>query len=100
LGTTHEGALPEKECRDSNSKCGETWTLLEIQQKLKHTRIDLLKVDIEGFEWPLFESWPELTDRGADKLVLPMQIAVEIHYQTQFSVLRAPSVNEYMDFSI
>jgi hypothetical protein len=100
LGTTHERALPEKECRGSNSKCGETWTLLEMQQKLKHTRIDLLKVDIEGFEWPLFESWPELTDPGADKLVLPMQIAVEIHYQTQFSVLRAPSVTQDMDFRL
>jgi hypothetical protein len=36
---------------------GDYWTLLEMQQKLNHQRIDLLKVDIEGWEFSLFDSW-------------------------------------------
>jgi hypothetical protein len=60
-------------------KCGETWTLLEMQQKLHHKRIDLFKMDIEGFEWPMFESWPVLDDqKRSEELSLPMQILVEV----------------------
>ena len=60
--------------------CGEMWTLLEMQQRLGHKRIDMLKLDIEGYEWPLFHSWPEIVtdkDRSASML-LPMQIMVEV----------------------
>jgi len=58
---------------------GESWTLLEMQQKLGHSRIDVLKVDIEGWEWPLFHSWPELDHiRQSEQMLLPMQIAVEV----------------------
>ena len=98
LGTQHEGILPEEECKNENNKCGETWTLFEMQQRLEHNRLDLLKIDIEGFEWPLFESWPELADRASDEMILPMQILVEVHYQTQFPQLRTPRVGPRMDF--
>mmetsp|Transcript_8003 Transcript_8003/g.11644 ORF Transcript_8003/g.11644 Transcript_8003/m.11644 type:complete len:357 (+) Transcript_8003:34-1104(+) len=69
--------------------CGPIMTLQEIQKMLGHNQIDLLKMDIEGYEWPIFESWPELSDNEADSIgfVLPMQILVEIHYRTQFSDL-------------
>lgn len=86
LGTKHEDA-PET-CGDRRvTKCGETWTLLEIQQKLNHSQVDLFKMDIEGWEWPEFESWPLLKDASADQILLPNQIMVEIHFQTQFKAL-------------
>ncbi|KAL7558373.1 hypothetical protein ACA910_007061 [Epithemia clementina (nom. ined.)] len=67
---------------------GESWTLLEMQQKLNHSRIDLLKVDIEGYEHNMFHSWPILADLKASReMLLPMQIVVEIHYVSQFKDL-------------
>lgn len=62
---------------------GEVWTLLEAQKKLGHSKIDLLKMDIEGWEIPIFYSWPELdhTKDSSQKIILPMQILVEIHYR-------------------
>ncbi|KAL7559654.1 hypothetical protein ACA910_006250 [Epithemia clementina (nom. ined.)] len=64
---------------------GESWTLLEMQQKLNHSRIDLLKVDIEGYEHNMFHSWPILADLKASRqMLLPMQIVVEIHYVSEF----------------
>lgn len=67
---------------------GESWTLLEMQKKLGHNRIDLLKVDIEGWEYPMFYSWPTLDQVvESEEILLPMQIVVEIHYQTQFANL-------------
>lgn len=70
-------------------KCGETWTLAEMQQRLGHSRIDLFKIDTEGWEWPLFESWPLLSDRDASSsILLPMQILVEVHFKTKFPELQ------------
>lgn len=58
-------------------------TLESMQKRLGHQRLDLLKLDIEGFEWPIFESWPELSDlQASSQVALPMQILVEIHYRT------------------
>ena len=94
LGTIHEDA--PQNC-SGNKKCGETWTLLEIQQKLGHDRIDLFKIDIEGYEWNLLESWPELSDAHSD-MVLPFQILVEVHYQTQFADLRHPGTQNNQDW--
>jgi len=86
LGTQHQEAA--KECPGTFVICGEVWTLAEMQKRLNHHRIDLFKMDIEGFEWSLFESWPELADASAGKVVLPYQILVEIHFGTQFPELR------------
>eukprot|EP00586_Coscinodiscus_wailesii_P016340 CAMPEP_0172519692 /NCGR_PEP_ID=MMETSP1066-20121228/291567_1 /TAXON_ID=671091 /ORGANISM="Coscinodiscus wailesii, Strain CCMP2513" /LENGTH=258 /DNA_ID=CAMNT_0013302325 /DNA_START=509 /DNA_END=1285 /DNA_ORIENTATION=+ len=69
-------------------KCGDTMTLLGMQQMLGHTGIDLLKMDVEGFEWGLFESWPVLSSPLARYFQLPMQILVEVHYKTQFPELQ------------
>jgi hypothetical protein len=65
-------------------------TLEGMQTMLGHTSLDLLKMDIEGgYEWPIFESWPELTDlEASSKVFLPMQVLVEIHYETQMADLR------------
>jgi len=66
---------------------GEFWTLDKMQKTFNHTQIDLLKLDIEGYEWPLFNSWPTLTDITSPTTVLPMQVLVEVHYQTQMKPL-------------
>ena len=70
------------ENKPATSDQGEFWTLNKMQKTFNHTQIDLLKVDIEGYEWPLFHSWPTLTDITAPTTVLPMQVLVEVHYQT------------------
>ena len=89
LGTRHEDApetCPIAKKGMFPSKCGATLTLLEIQNLLGHKQIDLFKIDIEGYEWSMFESWPELKalDAIQDSVALPMQVLVEIHYRTMF----------------
>lgn len=50
-------------------------TLAASMKELGHTSMDLLKFDIEGFEWQLFEN--ELLKDG--NTVLPAQISFEMH---------------------
>ena len=56
--------------------------LQDVQTMMNHTRIDLSKMDIEGYEWPILRSWP--TVQEDDSKVLPFQILVKIHYILQF----------------
>jgi hypothetical protein len=92
--TTDTNAVPVE------AVVGEMLSLQQLQQRFHHTRLDLLKLDIEGYEWPIFESWPELPSdhpgpqqqpqqQGQQQQVihLPMQILVEVHYQTQMHEL-------------
>ena len=74
LGPRHEKDNSHAKCL----KCGETWTLQEMQDRLGHKHVDLLKMDIEGHEWPVFESWSSLSNNQID---LPRQIVVEMHYR-------------------
>ena len=62
------------QCDVTNTPCGEFWTLHQMQQRLGHSRIDLFKMDIEGWEWNLIESWADVytSSPKADHLVLPM----------------------------
>jgi hypothetical protein len=89
LGSEHVPYNEGQQCK--GGICGDILTLYQIQTMLGHKRIDLFKMDIEGYEWPIFESWPELgdTNQAAD-MVLPMQILVELHYQTQMPALWLP----------
>jgi len=50
-------------------------TLADSMKELGHSSMDLLKFDIEGFEWQLFEN--ELLKDG--NTVLPNQISFEMH---------------------
>ncbi|CAB9509807.1 Methyltransferase-like protein 24 [Seminavis robusta] len=47
--------------------------LEEIMERLHHEEVDLLKFDIEGFEWKLFDSILQSTEH------LPRQMAFELH---------------------
>lgn len=74
-------------------------TLSEMAHKYGHTQIDLLKMDIEGFEWGVFDGFSHhhqheqeegnrpKADGSFMELVLPMQILVEVHYKTHFKEL-------------
>ena len=100
LGAEHEDAVvTAKGCSKGDAgKCGPTWTLLEMQQNLGHKHVDLYKMDIEGFEWSIFESWPELFSTSSEstssgrQVSLPLQLLVEVHYKTQFPVLWKPGM--------
>ena len=72
---------------DDGAMEGERFTLGEITTKLSHERIDILKMDIEGFEWPILYEWPELLDVRTSQSTLPMQILLEIHYRTRMTDL-------------
>merc|ERR1712187_1035342 len=50
-------------------------TLSQTMKELGHSYIDLLKLDIEGFEWFLFET--EVFTKKREQL--PEQIAFELH---------------------
>ena len=52
-------------------------TLSETLRSLQHQWVDVLKLDIEGAEWPVLESWYRVQNR-----TLPAtQLLVEFHYQ-------------------
>jgi len=76
-------AAPE-DCEDKGV-CGAVMTLEQIQTMLEHDRIDLLKMDIEGFEWPVLDSWritasqmKPMVNTTVRVPVLPMQVLVEV----------------------
>ena len=87
LGATQQEAPPSNApCRTRRDVCGPMWTLPQIQRHLNHHHVDLFKMDIEGFEWPLFEAWQQQQQLDTTA-TLPMQMLVEIHYRTQFKEL-------------
>ncbi|KAL4425792.1 hypothetical protein ABPG75_009808 [Micractinium tetrahymenae] len=49
-----------------------------ILAMLNHTRVDLLKIDVEGFEMDVFSGWKPACQ-------LPMQIAMEVHYSRLYA---------------
>lgn len=51
-------------------------SLTQIVKELKHDRIDILKTDIEGYEWNLFEN--EILSPSGQ---LPMQLMFEVHLE-------------------
>jgi hypothetical protein len=75
LGPRH---VFSKMCLGSQLKMEEdpqTWTTLSAAMKrFKHTRLDLLKIDIEGAEYDVLGEW------GQSSSDLPRQLAIEIHY--------------------
>lgn len=99
LGSVSHPA-PQIDCtrKGRGTICGPIKTLKDIQSMLGHTQIDLLKFDIEGYEWPIFESWPAISDGLSASFVYPMQILVEIHYETHFSDLWLPNHRPRREF--
>jgi Methyltransferase domain len=74
MGANHE-EKPDK-CVGSE-KCGEVMTLEEIMTYLNHSIVDIIKMDIEGFEISIINSWNS-------KDFLPSQLLLELHYYSQF----------------
>eukprot|EP01041_Mallomonas_annulata_P007764 gene7764-15887_t len=80
--------VPEKisglEYTKNQKKKYSFFTLHEIMTKLGHKKIDILKIDIEGFEWRLFEN--EIINNKNSKIIngsrydhLPSQLLFELH---------------------
>ena len=66
---------------------------------LGHDHIDLLKFDVDGYEWPIFDSWSELFNvTSSAQFVYSMQILVEVHYRTQFPDFGLPGQKGDSDF--
>ena len=80
---------------DDSSMQGGKMSLTTLQKKLGHSRLDLLKMDIEGFEWPILESWSEPDSAGPWPNALPMQILVEVHYRTQMKDLASDHLKDF-----
>ncbi|KAI9018328.1 methyltransferase domain-containing protein [Hyaloraphidium curvatum] len=62
-------------------------SLAVIAQRLGHSKIDLLKIDIEGHEYALVESWAKqiLAVAGGHApgpVILPFQVLFELHFST------------------
>lgn len=53
-------------------------SLRETMQTLGHTKVDIFKFDIEGFEWKLLES--EILNAPSDRY-LPNQLLFEVHLE-------------------
>lgn len=79
--------------RFPNDKAWTLRTIESLMRTLNHSRIDVLKVDIEGAEWPLLERI--LSDRRARRRLrsgtLFRQILIEVHF--------LPSVEDFQTFS-
>ena len=65
-------------------------TYQQITEELGHKTVHLLKMDIEGFEWPVLNNFFQLSLAASKSL--PMQIIMEVHTKTTFSLL-APCPN-------
>ena len=86
---------PPPSCDDDHQICGPIKTFAQIQKELGHEKIEILKIDIEGFEVPVLASWYEGIDApGYGRL--PDQILMELHSKTAFSGIadrNVPSTN-------
>jgi hypothetical protein len=56
-------------------------------------------MDIEGFEWPILESWSEPDSSASLPNALPMQIVVEVHYRTQMTDLASNALIDFKNAS-
>lgn len=72
--------------QNSVSKDFNFFTLGEIKNKLNHSHIDMLKMDIEGFEWDVLKSL--LTSKDED---LPSQLLFELHTEGASSYFVPPN---------
>jgi hypothetical protein len=73
--------------QDDDSAGGVFLSLRAITQKLDHARVDLIKMDIEGYEYRVVEALfaDALAQRSSsDNMHLPMQFSFELH--TRLSV--------------
>ena len=87
--------VPEGTKDFSSEGSGSFMTLQQIQSMLGHRRVDILKMYIEGYEWPILLQWYTTFDVRAPSLHLPMQILVEIHYKTQMNALATSRTSDF-----
>lgn len=102
IGITNHAAKTAAELKRENKYStgvvGAMWTLQKMQSTLNHSQVDLFKMDVEGYEWEILHSWPELRDIDSPRAVLPMQLLVEFHYRTQMESLAVQGSPEYSQY--
>lgn len=96
-------AEPCDEKTPQNNMCGPLETLQQLQSSLGHGRLDLLKMDMEGFEINLLRSWwgshrRSKSGESTANDVYPNQILMELHYRAypnMYKQLASPVVLEH-----
>ena len=74
--TFHKQALASASGRTRDFMLAES--LLDTMDRLGHKHLSVLKIDIEGSEWDVFDSLLNASDAGS----LPFdQLLIELHYQ-------------------
>lgn len=60
------------------------YRLPDLVKRHNHSVVDLIKMDIEGYEWDVFKMFKEhyLNDPEHSNTYLPMQIVFEMHFHT------------------
>jgi hypothetical protein len=77
---------PAQECTHDHALCGETKTLQQMQSMLGHDTVDVLKMDVEGWEVPIIRSWADTPETK-----FPRQILLELHWISQFLEVPVPN---------
>ncbi len=78
-GKRTEGAFSKAAETSYGPQLGELFTLQEIRHRLGHTGpLSVLKIDCEGCEWAFFSEFRK------NPVVLPDQIALELHFSQTF----------------
>jgi hypothetical protein len=97
--------VPSEPCNEespADSMCGPHETLQQLQAGLGHERLDLLKMDIEGFEIKLLQSWWVDQRKGDSAYFYPNQLIMEVHYRaypSMFKDLASPLVLQHTEHS-
>ena len=74
-----------------SSSSSQFTTLAQAMSELKVSKISLLKIDIEGYEYDEMSAW------RAEDLFLPEQVSIEVHHSQV--IYAGSSQNQYQDFS-
>ena len=75
----------ESVCIGEDNADGSYQSLTTIAKRLKHSKVHLLKMDIEGHEFGVFKAMRAAYDKdqSGSYNFLPLQISVELHLHTQ-----------------
>ncbi|KAL4855480.1 Initiation-specific alpha-1 [Chlorella vulgaris] len=82
----------ETETRSSATGSLQFMSLADITQMLGHSKVDLLKMDIEGFEYEVMSGLDLKTS-----CAFPMQISMEVHYHSLYLFTSFHNKPQYWD---
>lgn len=74
-------------CIGSQQKADSDSNFVTLPQAMKLAgakKVDVLKIDIEGFEYDVMATWGTLEESDLDTQYLPLQILIEVHLQYMY----------------